>query len=141
MKKITILFMCAFMSLGIFSGCGANDRSHHSNSSKYKNHVNIIEDDNIAAVQDDNELEIRLSDFKGKKEYKLNLNDNADINVDYNLNKGSLRFILKKDNGLEHFSADLYKSKEYTFQVGSKGTYTLIIEGKNVSGKVELEVN
>lgn len=141
MKKVIIIFMCAFISLGILSGCGANYRSHNSNSSNDKNHGNIIEDDNITAVQDDNELEIRLNDFKGKKEYKLNLNDNADINVDYNLNKGSLRFTLKKENGLEHFSADLYKTGEYTFEVGSKGIYTLIIEGKNVSGKVELEVD
>ncbi|RGD74546.1 hypothetical protein [Anaerofustis stercorihominis] len=141
MKRAAILFMCVFMSLGILSGCGVYDKSHYSNSSNDKNYMNILEDDDITAVQDDNALEIRLNDFKGKKEYKLNLNDNADITVDYKLKKGSLRFILNDKNNKEYFIADAYKSEEYTFEVQNKGTYMLIIDGRSVSGKVEIEVN
>ncbi|EDS72802.1 hypothetical protein NE604_00890 [Anaerofustis stercorihominis] len=141
MKRASILFMCIFMSLGILSGCEVYDNSHHSNSSNDKNHMNILEDDDITAVQDDNELEISLNDFKGKKEYKLNLNDNADITVDYKLEKGSLRLTLKDDEGIDTFTAEAYRTHGYTFEVEDKGTYTLIIKGTDVSGKVEIEVD
>ena len=80
----------------------------------------------ITAVQDDNELEISLNDFKGKKEYKLNLNDNADITVDYKLEKGSLRLTLKDDEGIDTFTAEAYRTHGYTFEVEDKGTYRCV---------------
>jgi len=102
-------------------------------------YVNLPKDENTAFFFDNNGFTLDYDNVDVEESHELVMDSNDSFHVDIKSRKGIMNISIKDSNGVSIYDGKNVPTSKFDVKVSEADTYVIVVNGDDVSGKVELQ--